>query len=101
MRWRGAWSDGSKEWDRFPEVRRHHLRPEHQAAGRFWMSWADFCELFDHVEVCPMASSARKASYAPRTLRGRAAGRPRNGGGSSFFPSLFRWECCAVERGND
>lgn len=99
LSWRGSWSEGSAEWERFPEVRRHHLKPEHQAAGRFWMAWQDFCQLFDTVDACTMVNSARKASYAQRTLRGRSAGRSKSG--SSFFPRLFQWECCAVERGND
>merc|ERR1712150_15699 len=98
LKWRGAWSDGSGEWEKFPEVRRHHLKPEHQAAGRFWMAWPDFCQLFDHVEVCTMKNSARKASYAQRKLRARTAGRSKSDTG--YFPSLFRWECCTVERGN-
>lgn len=29
--------------------------------GRFWMSWTDFCEIFDEVEVCPMNDCAKKA----------------------------------------
>jgi len=101
MQWTGAWSAGSSEWEEFPEVRRHHLRPEHQAAGRFWMSWSSFCELFDHVEVCPMASSARKASYALRTIRGRSANRSRTASGG-YFPSIFRLgDCCSVERADE
>lgn len=29
--------------------------------GRFWMSWTDFCEIFDEVEICPMNDCAKKA----------------------------------------
>merc|ERR1740121_3505046 len=78
LSWRGAWSEESDEWQRFPEVRRHHLRPEHHATGRFWMSWEDFCTAFDRVEVCPMAESARKSSYVPQARIRRGAGSPKS-----------------------
>lgn len=29
------------------------------------MSWTDFCEIFDEVEVCPMDECAKKARFAP------------------------------------
>jgi len=102
LQWSGPWSDGSAEWEQYPEVRRHHLRAEHSASGRFWMAWPDFCELFDRVEVCPMPAAARKASYVPRLLRSRRAaeGNSRRAAGGSFpLDSLFQWRCCAVSPG--
>eukprot|EP00927_Polykrikos_kofoidii_P065739 TRINITY_DN61454_c0_g1_i1.p1 TRINITY_DN61454_c0_g1~~TRINITY_DN61454_c0_g1_i1.p1 ORF type:complete len:635 (-),score=93.48 TRINITY_DN61454_c0_g1_i1:76-1980(-) len=114
--WRGPWSEGSNEWERYPEVRRHHLRSEQQASagygsGRFWMAWTDFCDLFDRIQVCPMQDAARKASYAPPQRTIRPSQRPANrglrrggsgdssGGALGRLDRLFNWECCAVELG--
>ena len=36
------------------------------STGRFWMSWTDFCEIFDEVEVCPMDECAKKARLDSR-----------------------------------
>eukprot|EP00928_Gymnodinium_smaydae_P023956 TRINITY_DN19557_c0_g1_i1.p1 TRINITY_DN19557_c0_g1~~TRINITY_DN19557_c0_g1_i1.p1 ORF type:complete len:664 (-),score=86.01 TRINITY_DN19557_c0_g1_i1:212-2203(-) len=103
--WRGAWAEGSAEWEQFPEIRKHHLRPEYHGSGRFWMLWADFCAYFDRIEVCPMPEAARKASYAPTRSKGlgglagpRGLRHPRDtgssgGGGGGFLG----WQCCSVE----
>lgn len=103
--WRGAWADGSAEWEQFPEIRRHHLRPEYHGSGRFWMLWAAFCAIFDRIDVCPMPEAARKASYAPpkgqkqqEMLRMHHA---RATGGESGFSKLFSWQCCSVEKASD
>lgn len=100
QRWLGAWSKGSAEWDAYPGVRRHHLRQEHRGSGRFWMSWPDFCSLFDRVEVCPMPRAVRKASYTTRAahVKRRSRAAQRKGGLGQFLPGFFDWRCCAVER---
>lgn len=105
-RWRGPWSDDSPEWERFAVARRHHLRLEHSAAGRFWMAWDDLCKYFNCLEVCPMPASARKASHVPqrsarpRQQNGRLVGRrdrrpavQAGQGGSGWWRS-----CCTLER---
>ncbi|CAE7257566.1 Ttc1, partial [Symbiodinium pilosum] len=49
--WRGAWSDDSREWLDFPEIRRHHLRPDHRAQRENFMSeWRD-------MHRCPTSDS--------------------------------------------
>jgi hypothetical protein len=99
LQWSGAWSDDSKEWEMFPEIRRRHRRQEHEGTGRFWMTWQDFCAVFDRIDVCPMPGSARKASYVARPgpgirPRSSAAGaRRKQATGGGFF---FR--CCSIER---
>lgn len=94
--WRGAWAEDSKEWIRFPDVHRHVFRREHKSAGRFWMSWTDFCEIFDEVEVCPMDECAKKASHMPPKLQIPRRTGSRSGTGS--FLGLWRWDCCDVQR---
>lgn len=112
MSWQGAWGEGSAEWDRYPEIRRHYLREEYRNTGRFWMCWQDFCAVFDRIEVCPMPEAARKASYAPpkanaarsktrgvrtRGLGGGSGG--EEGGAGDFGSSLLSWtRCCTVEK---
>jgi hypothetical protein len=106
MQWTGAWSAQSTEWEMLPEVRRRYRRQEHEGSGRFWMSWEDFCSVFDRVYICPMPGAARKASYVPQAAtrtrrrpwghRARAAeGRPnrQQGCGGGYF-----FQCCSVER---
>mmetsp|Transcript_102017 Transcript_102017/g.175938 ORF Transcript_102017/g.175938 Transcript_102017/m.175938 type:complete len:313 (+) Transcript_102017:3-941(+) len=77
--WRGPWADGSVEWERWPEVRRHYLRQDHAGTGRFWMSFQDLFAVFDRIETCPMPQAARKASYVPKPIAQR--GSSRSGGG--------------------
>ena len=36
--WKGAWSDGAKEWDENPMVKMR-LRPKEGNDGSFWMPW--------------------------------------------------------------
>ena len=50
--WKGAWSDGSKEWDENPLVKMR-LRPEAKDDGTFWMPWDQF-ELagFHNIDIC-------------------------------------------------
>ena len=36
--WKGAWSDGSKEWSDNPLVKMR-LRPKDEDDGTFWMPW--------------------------------------------------------------
>jgi len=49
--WNGDWSDKSDMWDRYPNVKAR-LRPRFEDDGCFWMSWHDFCRVWDQVEVC-------------------------------------------------
>ena len=50
--WKGAWSDGSKEWDENPLVKMR-LRPKDEDDGTFWMPWDQFVEAgFTKVDIC-------------------------------------------------
>ena len=46
LEWKGAWSDGSKEWEDLPAEQREHLGLNPGADGEFWMSLEDFMKQF-------------------------------------------------------
>jgi len=50
--WKGAWSDGSKEWDENPIIKLR-LRPKDEDDGCFWMPWDKFYEAgFTQIDIC-------------------------------------------------
>ena len=50
--WKGAWSDGSKEWADNPLVKMR-LRPKDEDDGTFWMPWDQFeAAGFKTIDVC-------------------------------------------------
>uniref|UniRef100_A0A7S4FWH8 Calpain catalytic domain-containing protein n=1 Tax=Eutreptiella gymnastica TaxID=73025 RepID=A0A7S4FWH8_9EUGL len=48
--WKGAYSDGSPEWDQNPLYKRE-LNPEFKDDGAFWMKWEDFSIIFTDIDV--------------------------------------------------
>ena len=36
--WTGAWSDGSREWEDHPTVKKI-IKPQEEDDGSFWMTW--------------------------------------------------------------
>lgn len=50
--WKGAWSDGSKEWKENPLVKMR-LRPKDEDDGTFWMPWDQFVAAgFNKIDIC-------------------------------------------------
>ncbi|XP_038217048.1 calpain-B isoform X4 [Zerene cesonia] len=50
--WNGPWSDKSPEWRFIPESEKEELGLTFDDDGEFWMSFKDFCQHFDRVEIC-------------------------------------------------
>ncbi len=50
--WKGAWSDGSPEWQYISEDEKETLGINFSADGEFWMSYKDFMKHFDTLEIC-------------------------------------------------
>ncbi|CAD5113076.1 DgyrCDS2268 [Dimorphilus gyrociliatus] len=50
--WKGAWSDGSPEWEYIPEEERQNIGLTFEADGEFWMSFDDFSNNFQRMEIC-------------------------------------------------
>ena len=50
--WKGAWSDGSKEWSDNPLVKMR-LRPVDADDGTFWMPWEELASAgFEKIDIC-------------------------------------------------
>jgi len=50
--WKGAWSDGAKEWNENPIVKAR-LRPKDEDDGTFWMPWDQFeAAGFHNIDFC-------------------------------------------------
>ncbi|KAL8596286.1 hypothetical protein ACOMHN_021325 [Nucella lapillus] len=50
--WKGAWSDTSPEWSMVSERQKHELGLKKDDDGEFWMSFQDFTQQFQKLEVC-------------------------------------------------
>jgi len=50
--WKGAWSDGSKEWQEFPKIAKELGYVNDKNDGVFWMSFADFIKFFNQISIC-------------------------------------------------
>ena len=49
--WKGAWSDGSKEWTENPNIAKE-LNHEDKDDGIFWMLFDDFVDYFNQISIC-------------------------------------------------
>lgn len=50
--WNGPWSDKSPEWRYIPDSEKEELGLTFDDDGEFWMSFKDFVNHFDRVEIC-------------------------------------------------
>ncbi|XP_025105443.1 calpain-B-like isoform X7 [Pomacea canaliculata] len=50
--WKGAWSDKSREWSLITEDEKAELGLTFSDDGEFWMSFKDFTENFQKLEIC-------------------------------------------------
>ncbi|XP_053328617.1 calpain-6 [Spea bombifrons] len=56
--WRGAWSDGSEEWNSVSKSEREALGLTIRDDGEFWMTFEDWCSNFTHADVCWMINTS-------------------------------------------
>jgi len=49
--WEGAWSDGDRMWDRYPDIKAK-LKPAGADDGTFWIAREDFVNEFRSISVC-------------------------------------------------
>lgn len=50
--WKGAWSDTSPEWTFIPTDEKQKIGLTFEKDGEFWMSFQDWVQKFDRLEVC-------------------------------------------------
>ncbi|XP_039954339.1 calpain-A isoform X2 [Bactrocera tryoni] len=53
--WNGPWSDSSPEWRYIPEDQKQEIGLTFDRDGEFWMSFQDFLNHFDRVEICNLS----------------------------------------------
>ncbi|XP_055919712.1 calpain-B isoform X8 [Eupeodes corollae] len=53
--WNGPWSDSSPEWRYIPEDQKIEIGLTFDKDGEFWMSFQDFLNNFDRVEICNLS----------------------------------------------
>lgn len=53
--WNGPWSDSSPEWRFIPEQIKQDIGLTFDHDGEFWMSYRDFLQFFDRVEICNLS----------------------------------------------
>ncbi|XP_076441733.1 calpain-9-like isoform X2 [Babylonia areolata] len=53
--WKGPWSDQSREWSMVSERQKHELGLKKDDDGEFWMSFQDFTQEFQKLEICNLS----------------------------------------------
>ncbi|KAJ8599041.1 hypothetical protein CTAYLR_007694 [Chrysophaeum taylorii] len=82
--WRGPWSNGSTQWDDFPEILNklledEELRWDRTTTGTFFMTLEDWCARFDVLHVCRLFPDEKYRQYKVRgRWTGKTAGGPLN-----------------------
>ncbi|XP_072232843.1 calpain-5 [Leuresthes tenuis] len=56
--WRGAWSQGSEQWQQLSRAEREKMGLVVRDVGEFWMDFQDFCRYFTDVVVCRLVERA-------------------------------------------
>uniref|UniRef100_A0A3P9HCI7 Calpain-6 n=1 Tax=Oryzias latipes TaxID=8090 RepID=A0A3P9HCI7_ORYLA len=56
--WKGAWSQGSEEWQRLSRAERDKMGLIVRDVGEFWMEFQDFCRYFTDLVVCQLVDRA-------------------------------------------
>ena len=59
VEWTGAWSDGSEEWAEISEEEKESLGINFDIDGEWWMSYDDFVDKFDQLEMCNLPLEGR------------------------------------------
>ncbi|MBN3303416.1 CAN5 protein, partial [Amia calva] len=56
--WNGAWSDGSKEWEKVGSSERDAMGITVADDGEFWMAFEDWCKFFTDVDICRIINTS-------------------------------------------
>ena len=80
IEWRGRWCDGSREWEVLGEGERTRVGLYFDSDGEWWMSFRDFLQHFDQMELChvPLRESWSILTWDGQWRTGVSAGGSRN-----------------------
>lgn len=56
--WKGAFSDGSSEWDKIDKSDRAKVGLVFEDDGEFWMTFEDFCKYFHQTAICRVVNTS-------------------------------------------
>ena len=70
--WNGDWSDKSDKWKKHPKLK-YKLEQRREGDGLFWMSWDDFSNIFDDIQVCATSMLTKDANLVTRPAIRRPA----------------------------
>ncbi|GAB1600396.1 calpain-5-like [Argonauta hians] len=56
--WKGAFSDGSPEWQKIDKNDRSNIGLTFEDDGEFWMTFEDFCKHFVNVAICRVVNTS-------------------------------------------
>ncbi|CAL1528622.1 unnamed protein product [Lymnaea stagnalis] len=90
--WRGAWSDGSPEWEQVSDSDLRQMSLAREEDGEFWMSLEDFCQHFTDIDICHIMQTTLftlKKTWRERVATGSWSVRQRRAGGCSNHPTVL------------
>lgn len=73
VEWNGNWSDSDPVWNQLPQQDRQNLGQKSRADGEFWMTYEDWVDNFEHIQIC---------NISPDTLKSSRSG-----------PDGYQWNC--------
>ncbi|XP_054258676.1 calpain-9-like [Macrosteles quadrilineatus] len=65
--WKGAWSDGSREWELVPKDVKEELAVVNRNEGEFVMEFSDFKLNFEFVDICYLSPNVYLNAYGHNT----------------------------------
>ena len=68
--WKGAWCDGADEWKYLSSEVRRKMKYIIRGDGEFWMSFDDFCDHFEELEICNMGPESSGCDMVEKTSFG-------------------------------
>ncbi|KAK3082918.1 hypothetical protein FSP39_009044 [Pinctada imbricata] len=89
--WKGAWSDGSVEWQQVSSSEKKDMGLTFDEDGDFWMTYEDFLCYFTSMDICHMLNTSF-ISLSKSYREGKALGEWKRGkcGGCSNYPSFLQ-----------
>lgn len=62
VEWNGAWSDRDPVWNQLPPQDRQNLGQKSRADGEFWMTYEDWINNFEQIQICNLSPDSLKSA---------------------------------------